>query len=120
MNATFAKSCGYHGSSPALLAAFERIQADGIAEARAKHFERKRLVDQFKAEPGMFFATIRPALCTEEAIEDANRFIFRFRNLPTYRQQNRTGELRQAKQTRVICRYFRRYGKAVWLNKEAA
>jgi hypothetical protein len=122
MNATqqFARASGYTGSSPAMLAAFERIRLHGVAEARAAHYERVKLVEKYKAEPGMFFAAIRPSLSTEEAIEDANRIIFRFRNLESWRQESRRGQVLQAKQTRVISRYFRRFGQRVWLNKEAA
>lgn len=122
MNAStqLAKSCGYSGNSPAMLNAFEQIRLAGIREARAGHYERKRIIDGMKAEPRMFFNAISPAQSSLEAIEDANRIIFGFRNLPRWQQEMRLGQLRKAKQTRVISRYFRRFGKAVWLNKEAA
>lgn len=119
MAATIARESGYTGNSPAMLNAFEQIHQRGIREARAGHLERKRIVDQFKAAPGMFFATIRPSLSTAEAIEDANRVIFNFRNLPTWQQQARLGQVRKAKQTRVIARYFRRFGLRLWAQQAA-
>lgn len=119
MTTAFAKSCGYTGRSPALLGAFEAIRQAGIAEARAAHFDRKRIVDEMKAEPGMFFNAIRPSLSTAEAIEDAQRFIFGWRNLPTWRQELRAGELRRAKQTMVVARFFRRYGLRIWARRAA-
>ncbi|MER9176673.1 hypothetical protein NKH72_24230 [Mesorhizobium sp. M0955] len=67
----------------------------------------------------MFFATIRPSLSTAEAIEDAERFLIDFRNMPRWRQGMRAGQARKAKQTRLIGRYFRRFGKQIWM-KEAA
>lgn len=120
--AQFARESGYTGSSPAMLAAFEAIRQHGITEARAQHFERKALVDQYAREPGMFFAAIRPSLSTAEAIEDANRIIFGFRRLETWQQakESRQRELVKAKLTRVIARFFRRYGRRIWINQEIA
>ena len=114
-----ARECGYTGNSPALLGAYEAIRQAGIREARKAHYERKAIIDQMKAEPGMFFAAIRPSLSTSEAIEDAKRFIFGWRNLPTWRQELRTGDLLRAKQKRVIARFFRRYGKRLWIRRAA-
>lgn len=121
MNATqqFARASGYTGSSPAMLDAFERIRLHGITESRAAHYERVKLVEKYKAEPGMFFAAIRPNLSTEEAIEDANRIIFRFRNLESWRQESRRGQLLQAKQTRCLARFFRRFGQRIWMERAA-
>ncbi|TPM37025.1 hypothetical protein [Mesorhizobium sp. B2-3-2] len=116
---TLARQSGYLGDSPAMLEAFERIRQSGIRQARAGHFERKRIVDQMKAEPGMFFAAIRPSLCTAEAIEDAKRFLAFYRNMPNWRQQNRAGDLRRAKQTMVLARYFRRFGRQLWVREAA-
>jgi hypothetical protein len=117
--ATFARQSGYTGKSPAMLGAFEAIRAAGIREARAAHLERKAVIDEMKAEPGMFFNAIRPSLSTAEAIEDAQRVIFGWRNLPTWRQELRAGELRRAKQTLVVARFFRRYGLRIWARRAA-
>lgn len=114
-----ARESGYTGNSPALLGAFEAIRLHGIREARKGHYDRKRLIDQMKAEPGMFFVSIRPQLSTDEAIEDAKRVIFGWKNLPRWRQELRTGELLRAKQQHVISRYFRRFGKAIWMRNAA-
>lgn len=119
MTTAFAKSCGYTGKSPALLGAYEQIKQAGIRQARAAHFDRKRIIDEMKAEPGMFFNAIRPSLSTAEAIEDAMRFIFGWRNMPTWRQELRAGELRRAKQTMLQARFFRRFGKSIWVRKAA-
>lgn len=121
MNTAFAKSCGYTGKSPAMLGAFAAIRAAGIAEARATHFDRKRIVDQMKAEPGMFFNAIRPSLSTAEAIEDARRFIFGWRSLPKWQQHGyRAEKVTSAKQQIVVARYFRRFGRRVWAIEVAA
>lgn len=115
----FANSCGYTGNSPAMLHALEQIRQRGIREARAGHFERKRVIDQFKAEPCMFFLAIRPSLSTSEAIEDAKRFIASYRNMPTWRQENRAGDLRRAKGKMVTARFFRRFGLRIWARRAA-
>lgn len=120
MTAEFARQAGYTGNSPAMLAAMEDIRQAGIREARAGHYERKRIIDEFKADPGMFFAAIRPSLTTSEAIEDANRIIFTFRNLPRWQQEMRLAQLRKAKRTRLVARYFRMHGKAIWAREIAA
>jgi hypothetical protein len=119
-DATLARQCGYTGNSPALLGAYEQIKQAGIRQARAAHFDRKRIVDEMKAEPAMFFAAIRPNLCTEEAIDTARRVIFRFRNLETWRQEMRVNELRRAKEMMVLARFFRRYGRRAWAIQVAA
>ncbi|TJW49397.1 MAG: hypothetical protein E5X65_33910 [Mesorhizobium sp.] len=118
---SMAREAGYTGNSPAMLNAFEQIRLAGIREARAGHYERKRVIEQYKAEPGMFFNAIRPSLTTSEAIEDANRIIHTFRNLPTWQQQHaRLGQLRKAKQTRLVARYFRMHGRKIWAREIAA
>lgn len=119
MTTAFAKSCGYTGNSAAMLGAFEQIRAAGIREARTAHFDRKRVIDEMKAEPGMFFNAIRPSLSTAEAIEDAQRVIFGWRNLPTWRQELRSGELRRAKQQLLLGRFFRRFGLRIWARQAA-
>lgn len=126
MNATtklttaFALESGYSGNSPAMLAAFARIREHGIREARAAHFERVKLVKLYAERPDMFFAAIRPALSTQEAIEDANRIIFGFRNMPRWQQDVRREQVARAKRIRWTARYFRRFGARIWLNREAA
>jgi hypothetical protein len=116
---SFAAENGYRGDSPALLGAFEVIRKSGIREARAAHYDRKKLVDQYKASPALFFAAIHPSLSTEEAIEDSKRFLAFYRSMPTWRQQNRAGDARRAKQAIVVARFFRRFGLRIW-TKEAA
>ncbi|TIO15586.1 MAG: hypothetical protein E5X86_19640 [Mesorhizobium sp.] len=116
---SMAREAGYTGNSPAMLNAFEQIRLAGIREARAGHYERKRVIEQYKAEPGMFFNAIRPSLTTSEAIEDANRVIFTFRNLPRWQQEARLGQLRKAKQTRLVARFFRRFGARIWARDAA-
>lgn len=118
-SAQLAKSCGYTGQSPAMLNAFEQIRIAGIREARASHYERKRIVDQYKADSAMFFNAIRPSLTTSEAIEDANRIIFTFRNLEKWKQERRLPELRRAKRILLIARFFRRYGARIWAREAA-
>lgn len=115
----FAQLCGYTGESPAMLAALEAIRRHGCAEARTAHYERKRIVDEYKADSGMFFSAIRPSLTTSEAIEDANRIIHTFRNLPSWQQEMRLGQLRKAKRTRLAARFFRRYGVRIWAREAA-
>jgi hypothetical protein len=125
MNATaltqdFARRCGYAGNSPAMLDALEKIRQCGIREARQAHADRMKQIKRFKANPSLFFATIRPSLSTVEAVEDANRYLAWFRNQPTWRQHKRQAELRRVKQARVYARYFRRFGARFWQQQEAA
>lgn len=115
----FAAECGYRGSSPAMLKAFEDIRQAGIREARKGHYDRKAVIDEFKRHPGAFFAAIRPSLTTDEAIEDANRIIFGFRRLPTWQQANRRKYVFEAKQLRLQARYFRRFGFRIWQERAA-
>lgn len=115
----FARQSGYTGSSPAMLAAFEDIRQSGIRQARAAHFDRKRVIDEMKATPALFFHAIRPSLSTAEAIEDATRFIAFYRNMPTWRQENRAGDLLRAKEKRLLGRYFRRFGLRIWAREAA-
>lgn len=115
----FAAACGYRGSSPALLGAYEAIRQQGIRRAREGHDERKAVIDEMKASPAMFFNAIRPNLSTAEAIEAANRVIFGFRNLPTWRKEYRLNDVKRAQQMRVQARFFRRFGKQLWIRKAA-
>lgn len=115
----FARESGYTGDSPAMLETFEKIRQLGIREARAAHFQRKAVVDQFKAAPWMFFSFAKGALSTDEAIEQAERYIASFRNMETWKQERRRGELAKAKLLRVYGRFFRRFGQRAWA-KEAA
>lgn len=109
------KAGGYIGESPAMLEAFEKLRRAGISQARAAHFERKRVIDEMAETPVLFFHAIRPSLSTSEAIEDATRFIASYCNMPTWRQENRTGDLLRAKEKRVLGRYFRRFGRRLWV-----
>ncbi|RWL14842.1 MAG: hypothetical protein EOR57_31345 [Mesorhizobium sp.] len=117
---SMAREAGYTGNSPAMLNAFEQIRLAGIREARAGHYERKRIIDGMKAEPRMFFNAISPAQSSSEAIEDATRIIFTFRNLPRWQQEMSLGQLRKAKMTRLVARFFRRYGVRIWAREIAA
>ena len=115
----FARESGYTGSSPAMLAAFEAIRQSGIRQARNGHFQRLKKVREYAANPALYFAAIRPALSTDEAIEDANRFLASYRNMPTWQRQNRVHLAAKAKQARVVARFFRRFGSRIW-QREAA
>lgn len=116
----FAAAAGCRTDNPNILAMYEAIRQSGIRKARAGHYERKAMVDECKAHPSLLYGLIRPALSTDEAIEDATRYIFRFRNMTRHSQQNRVGELCRAKHTRLYARYFRRFGQRIWLAAEAA
>ncbi|ESZ60511.1 hypothetical protein NL532_24295 [Mesorhizobium sp. C120A] len=116
----FARSAGgYRGDSPAMLHAMEAIRQHGIRRARDGHFERKAVIDEMKANPEMFFNAIRPNLCTAEAIEAANRVIFGFRNLPTWQRERRLADVQRAQKMRVYARFFRRFGKRLWIRSAA-
>lgn len=116
----FARSAGgYTGDSPAMLDAFEKMRRSGIRQARAGHFERLAIIEQFKANPAMYFAAIRPNLSTEETIEEARRVIFRFRSLPTWQQESRRPQLQKAVLAQVYARYFRRFGRRLWVREAA-
>ena len=108
---------------PKSFLAFCQPELDRIAResARLMHMNRKAVIDRYKAEPSIFWHSIRPSLTTQEAIEDATRIIFRWRNLTTWTRQNpaRLKELEAAKMNRLAARYFRRFGRRIWM-KEAA
>ena len=116
----FAREGGYIGNSPAMLTGIEMIRQAGIREARKAHDARLQVVREFAENPHMFFAAIRPALSTEEAIADANRFLAAYWALPTYRRANRAGQALRAKEQRLYARFFRRHGKRVWALAAAA
>ncbi|MDI6026758.1 hypothetical protein QBK99_11205 [Corticibacterium sp. UT-5YL-CI-8] len=129
MNAVqqFAKECGYPGNSPAMLAAFAAIKQSGIREARLAHHERKRLVEQFKAEPTLFWGYTNlfrglPLLSTDEAIQF-------FSGVQAAQQKLRReghwrfdpAKLNMASERIIVSRYFRRFGSRVWSrSREAA
>lgn len=116
----FARTAGgYTGASPAMLRAMEAIRQTGIRKARQAHAERYAVLQQYKDSPALFFAYIRPALSTDEAVEDATRIICRFRNLPTWKQAYGQREVVEAKRKRVFARFFRRYGARLWLREAA-
>lgn len=116
----FARTAGgYRGDSPAMLHAMEAIRQQGIRRAREGHFERKAVIDEMKETPALFFHAIRPNLCSAEAIEAANRVIFGFRNLPTWQKERRLGDVKRAQQMRVYARFFRRFGKRLWVRSAA-
>lgn len=102
-----------------LAAAYEDIRQYGIREAREGHAKRFELVKRYSETPGMLYSRLWPSLGLSDAIEDATRYIFNFRNLSSWRQELRRGDLARQKENRVLCRYFRRFGKRIWL-KEAA
>ncbi len=116
----FARTAGgYRGDSPAMLRAMEAMRQHGIRRAREAHFERKAIIDEMKDSPAMFFNAIRPNLCTAEAIQAANRVIFGFRNLPLWQRERRLADVKRAQQMRVYARFFRRYGKRLWIRSAA-
>lgn len=115
----FARDNGCLKPSPAQLVAFEAIRQHGIREARKAHYDRKKVADEIKAEPGLFFAMIHPAQSADEAIDDANNYLVRLRNMPTHRRQAVAGVARKVKAIRVYARFFRRFGEAL-MAREAA
>ncbi len=123
MNAArqFTAECGCPTSDPALLSIYEDIRQAGIRHARAGHFQRVRLIEEYKAHHSMFLAMIRPSLSSDEAVEESARFISCFRNLPTWQQNNpvRQDRLTKAKQVRLVARFFRRYGLRIWARRAA-
>ena len=108
---------------PKSFLAFCQPELDRIAResARLMHQNRKTVIDRYKAEPSMFWHAIRPSLTTQEAIEDATRIIFRWRNLSTWTRQNpaRLKELEAAKMNRLAARYFRRFPKRIGMRDAA-
>lgn len=115
----------YRGDSPAMLKAFEDIRQSGIRRAREFHFERAKLVEKFKADPGSFWGYINlfrvtPLYSTDEAIEfwsfeaENQRDL---RALKSYRYD--PGKLRMAAERVVMARFFRRYGARIWQRRAA-
>jgi hypothetical protein len=115
----FAEKIGCAKASPAMLQAFEDIRQSGIRRARAAHFERVKIIQQYKAEPGMFFAAIKPNLSTEEMITDARHIRFTFRNLPTWQQETRRSQMQRAALMEIYARFFRRFGRRIWIEEAA-
>ena len=122
----FAASCGYIGSSPAMLAAFEDIRQSGIRASRRAHYDRVKLVDGFVADPASFWGYINlfrvnPLLTTDEAIEfwsneAENQRVLREAGHWRYD----AAKLRIAAERVVIARYFRRFGAHLWQRKSEA
>ncbi|RWN57256.1 hypothetical protein [Mesorhizobium sp.] len=119
LSAQFARDCGYTSDSPAMLAALAAIRLDGIGRARLGHGQRKALVDRLKLGEALFLAAFRPAQSTEEALEDAARFIACYRNMPRWRQERRGADLARARQQLLLARFFRRYGHRLWARQAA-
>lgn len=115
----FAADCGCPNPSPAQLDAFESVRQQGIREARNAHMARRLVTDAVKREPGLMSAMIRPAQSIDEALEDVNAIIARYRNMPTWRQQYSAITLRRAKANRIYFRFFRRFGARI-MAREAA
>jgi len=110
--------------SPAMLKAFEDIRQYGIREARQHHFERKRLVDQFKANQVTLWGYLnlfrpQPLLSMDEAIRHYKAIVTFQRKLaadPVLRFSARRdlGLHRMAAERVLVARYFRRFGQRVW------
>lgn len=121
----FAKESGYVGESPAMLAAFEAIRQSGIRRAREMHFERVKLVEQFKANPSLFWGYVnlfrpQPLLSTQEAIDFYRARHTEERALVAIRHWRAdAGKVRMCGERLVISRYFRRYGERIWTRKAA-
>lgn len=115
----FAADCGCPNPSPAQIDAFEAIRQQGIREARNAHMARRLVTDAVKREPGLMSAMISPAQSIDEALEDVNAVIVRYRNMPTWRQQHYASALRRAKANRIYFRFFRRFGAQI-MAREAA
>lgn len=126
MNATdlkyaqdFAATVGVKTQNPALLAMYDAIRKSGIKTAREAHDDRYKLVKRYSETPGLLYVRLRPSLGLSDAIEDANRYIFNFRNLPKWRQDSRVKDLAKHIENRLLARFFRRYGKRIWMRSAA-
>ena len=115
----FARACGYAGTSPAMRDALEVIRRHGIAEARAAHFARKLVTDAITADPGLIAAMIQPAPSIDEALQDIDAFVVRYRNMPTWRRHNHAAAIAQAKANRLYFRFARRFATAIMARKAA-
>lgn len=115
----FAKECGYAGSSPAMLKAFDVIRQQGIREARKAHFSRKQVTDAIKRDPDLISAMIHPAQSIDEALEDINHWLIAYRSAPTHRRQARRLEARKATALRVNLRFFRRFSAQIMVREAA-
>lgn len=121
----FAMQTGYTGDSPAMLAAMEQIRQSGIRRARDMHFERVKLLEQFKASPKLFWGYINlfrptPILSTQEAVEFYRKRHAEERALVAMRHWRADpGKVRMCGERLVLSRYFRRYGGRVWTRRAA-
>lgn len=106
----FAKECGYAGSSPSMLDAFEQVRRHGIEQARRSHHDRKRITDAIKTDPDLISAMIHPAQSVDEALQDIAAFLLACRNMPSWRRQNHAAAIRKARANRLYFRFFRRFG----------
>lgn len=114
-----AASVGVRTQNPELLRMYEAIRQAGIKTAREAHDERYKLVQRYSDNPGLLYVRLRPSLGLSDAIDDANKYIFNFRNLPRWRQDARRRELAKHTENRLLARFFRRYGKRIWMRSAA-
>jgi len=115
----FAATVGVKTQNPALLAMYDAIRKDGMRTAREAHAERYELVRRYAGTPRLLYVRLGPSLGLSEAIEDATRYIYNFRNLPKWRQDTRRKDLARHIENRVLARFFRRYGKRIWMRSAA-
>lgn len=127
MNATehFAKSCGYPGSEPAMLAMFDAIRLSGIRRGREMHAERLTLIATLKRDPQQFWGyvnlfRVNPVLSTDEAIRywsERRDEQIALRKRGDWKAD--AGEFRMAAERVVVSRYFRRFGARLWQRRAA-
>ena len=127
MSATeqFARSCGYPGNEPSMLAMFEAIRQSGIRRGREMHDERVKLIERMTRDPQMFWGYVNlfravPLLSTDEAI----RFWTERRDAQIALRKRGdwkadAGEFRMAAERAVVSRYFRRFGARLWQRRAA-
>lgn len=121
----FAAESGYTGDSPAMLAAFEAIRQSGIRRARDMHYERVKLVEQFKARPSLFWSYVnlfrpQPLLSTQEAIDFYRARHTEERALVAIRHWRADpGKVRMCGERLVLARFFRRFGARIWTRQAA-
>lgn len=121
----FAASCGYIGTSPAMLNAFEEIRQSGICAARKMHHDRKKLVDSFKHHPMMldgYLNQFRPSpfASLSEAVEFWRNEVEHQQTLREAGHWRFNGaKLRIAAERLIVARYFRMYGQRIWQRRAA-
>jgi hypothetical protein len=115
----FAATVGVKTQNPALLAMYDAIRKDGMRTAREAHDERYKLVKRYADNPGLLYVRLRPSLGLSDAIDDANRYVFNFRNLPRWRQDSRQKDYAKHIENRLLARFFRRFGKRIWMRSAA-